>query len=367
VCPPGAIELPDYDTIKSRDEASLKAYAEHFMIQKRNADPLNGKSLAEKTGSGPTARWVIQNPPAFPLESSELDRIYELPFTKKAHPVYDAAGGIPALTEVQFSLVSSRGCFGGCSFCALTFHQGRAIQSRSKESLVREAKSMTNLAGFKGYIHDVGGPTANFYRPPCNKQKKGGFCAERECLFPSPCPKLKADHGPYLETLAALRSANPKIKKVFIRSGLRFDFIELDHHNGEEFLETLCRHHVSGQLKVAPEHISPQVLAAMGKSGDYEHFRKRFFEVNKKLGMKQYLIPYLISGHPGCTMQDAKDLALYLKKSGFVPDQLQDFYPTPGTLSTVMYYTGLDPRTGEKVHVPGEKERQEQRALLSKF
>jgi uncharacterized radical SAM protein YgiQ len=360
--PACVLELPSYETVKSRDPASLKTFAEHYMIQKRNSDPLSARPLVEKSRE----RWVIQNPPAFPLTVSELDKIYELPFTRCAHPVYDTLGGIPALKEVQFSLVSSRGCFGGCSFCALSLHQGRALQSRSKASLVREAINITKLVMFKGYIHDVGGPTANFYSPPCKKQEKGGFCPERECLFPSPCPKLKADHGPYLETLTALRTADVKIKKVFIRSGLRFDYIELDKKRGDEFLETLCQYHVSGQLKVAPEHISPRVLAAMGKTGDYEKFRKRYFEVNKKLKKRQYLIPYLISGHPACDLDDALYLVRYLKKSGFVPDQVQDFYPTPGTLSTVMYHTGIDSRSGESVHVPGEKERRIQRAMLSK-
>ena len=375
--PENAVELPGYEAVKDRDEVSLRAYAEHFMIQKHNADPLSGLTLAEKTGTGSKNlgsqgpdRWVVQNPPAFPLEQAELDRLYELPFTREAHPVYDEAGGVPALKEVQFSLVSSRGCFGGCSFCAINFHQGRALRSRSKQSLVREAKNLTKLLNFKGYIHDVGGPTANFYGAACKKQEKGGFCSERSCLFPSPCPKLKADHGPYIETLTALRNADKKIKRVFIRSGIRFDYIELDHKRGEEFLETLCRHHVSGQLKVAPEHISGRVLTAMGKMGangppgDYETFRKRFNEMNKKLKKKQYLIPYLISGHPGCTLENAKELALYLKKTGFVPDQVQEFYPTPGTLSTVMYHTGLDPRNGENIQVPGEKERRLQRKLL---
>ena len=379
-CPMGAIELPAYEAVNGKDETSLKAYAEHFMIQKRNADPLSGRLLAERSdgalaGNGSqAARWVIQNPPALPLKSAELDRIYELPFTRQSHPAYDEAGGVPALKEVQFSLVSSRGCFGGCSFCAIGFHQGRSVQSRSKESLVREARLLAKLPDFKGYIHDVGGPSANFHVPACSKQKKGGFCAERECLTgaagePSPCPQLKADHSLYMDALAALRKADIKIKKVFIRSGLRFDFIEMDHLRGAEFLETLCRHHISGQLKVAPEHISPGVLAAMGKVGSYETFRKRFFEVNKKLGLKQYLIPYFVSGHPGCTLRDAAELALYLKSTGFVPDQTQDFYPTPGTLSTIMYHTGIDPRTlsfsgGEKIHVPGEREKRLQRALL---
>ncbi|MCL2380988.1 MAG: YgiQ family radical SAM protein [Treponema sp.] len=365
-CPAGALKLPGYDAVTGRAALSLKSYAEHFMIQKLNADPLSGRVLAEETGAGPAApgRWVIQNPPALPLAQAELDRLYELPFTRRSHPMYDNAGGVPALKETAFSLVSSRGCFGGCSFCSIGFHQGRAVQSRSRESLVREAKALAESPGFKGYIHDTGGPTANFYGPACEKQKKGGFCAERECLYPLPCPRLKADHGPYLTTLAALRNAGANIKKVFIRSGIRFDFIELDRGRGGEFLQTLCRHHVSGQLKVAPEHVSASVLAAMGKGGDYEHFRNRFFDINKKLGLKQYLIPYFISGHPGCTLNEAVELALYLKKSGFIPDQAQDFYPTPGTLSTAMYHTGMDPRTGAAIHVPTEREKRLQRALL---
>ncbi|MCL2374691.1 MAG: YgiQ family radical SAM protein, partial [Treponema sp.] len=360
-CPAHALKLPGYEAVKSRDPASLRLYAEHFMIQKRNSSPEKGQVLAEENDGG---RWVIRNPPAFPLTQAEFDRIYELPFTRRSHPLYDKAGGVPALNEVAFSLTASRGCFGGCSFCAIGIHQGRAVQSRSKESLAREAKALARLPEFKGYIHDVGGPTANFYGSSCRRQEKGGFCAERECLHPSPCPNLKADHGAYLETLAALRNADANIKKLFIRSGIRFDYIELDHRRGGEFLETLCRHHVSGQLKVAPEHISAQVLSAMGKGGGYEHFRTRFFSINKRLGLKQYLIPYFISGHPGCSLSEAIELALYLKKSGFVPDQTQEFYPTPGTLSTAMYHTGIDPRDGTNIHIPGEREKRLQRALL---
>ena len=360
-CPADALKLPGYEAVKGRDPASLRSYAEHFMIQKLNAEAASGQALAEENDSG---RWVIRNPPAFPLAQAELDRLYELPFTRRSHPMYDKDGGVPALNEIAFSLVSSRGCIGGCSFCAIAFHQGRALQSRSRESLVREAKTLAALPGFKGYIHDVGGPTANFYGPACKKQEKGSFCPDRECLYPSPCPHLKADHGPYLQTLAALRNADANIKKLFIRSGIRFDYIELDRRRGSEFLETLCRHHVSGQLKVAPEHICAKVLAAMGKTGDYEHFRNMFFKINKSLGLKQYLIPYFISGHPGCTLAEAVELALYLKKSGFVPDQVQDFYPTPGTLSAAMYHTGIDPRNGASIHVPGEREKRLQRALL---
>jgi uncharacterized radical SAM protein YgiQ len=359
-----AIFLPRYQTISEKNEASLRAYAEHFMIQKQNADPLSAKPLIEENDGD---RWVIQNPPSLPLSSDELDNLYELPFTRKAHPVYHAAG-IPALKEVSFSLVSSRGCFGGCSFCSITNHQGRAVAGRSKESLKREARTFLGDKDFKGYIHDVGGPTANFFRPICAKQKSGGFCAERECLYPTPCPKLKIDHSEYLRTLKALREISG-IKKVFIRSGIRFDFIQLDKKHGSEFMETLCQNHVSGQLKVAPEHISANVLDAMGKNGStgYEQFRKDFTNINRRLGLKQYLLPYFISSHPGAGIQEAKELSQYLKKTGFVPEQTQDFYPTPGTMSTVMYYTGLDPRTMKPVYIAkGDKERRKQRELITR-
>ncbi|GHT79207.1 YgiQ family radical SAM protein [Spirochaetia bacterium] len=363
-----AVRLPDYDAVKGNDPASLRAYAEHFMLQKLNADPATAKVLVERTDD---LRWVIRNPPAFPLTTAELDRVYELPFLRKAHPMYDTAAdqgsaSIPAMKEVSFSLVSSRGCFGGCSFCAITFHQGRAVTPRSRESLVREAAALTERPGFKGYIHDVGGPTANFFVPPCGRQRKGSFCPDRECLFPEPCPRLAADHGAYLAVLEALRHIKG-IKKVFIRSGIRFDYIELDQKTGKPFLETLCCHHVSGQLKVAPEHCSRRVLAAMGKASpeSYERFRRDYTETNRRLALKQYLIPYYISSHPGSTLEDAVELALSLKKDHFVPDQVQDFYPTPGTLSTVMYHTGLDPRTMEPIAVScGEREKRLQRALL---
>jgi len=376
-----AVFLPCYEKIKGNDDVSLRAYAQHFMIQKENTDPLSAKPLAEEYDNEKPLfmrRCVIQNPPAFPLSSEEMDHIYELPFTRKAHPVYDSAGGIPALKEVSFSLTSSRGCFGGCSFCAITNHQGRAITGRSKESLVREARSLTHHEDFKSYIHDAGGPTANFFRPVCEKQKRGGSCPQRECLYPAPCLHLKADHRSYMQALEALRKV-PGVKKVFIRSGIRFDFIQLDKKYGGEFLETLCRHHVSGQLKVAPEHISAAVLNAMGKntflkssnadsgsSLSYEQFRKDFNTVNKKLGLKQYLLPYFISAHPGAGMKEAQELAQYLKKTGFRPEQTQEFYPTPGTLSTVMYHSGLDPRTMKPLYVAkGEKERRAQKNLIS--
>ena len=355
--------LPGYEAVKGKDEASLFAYAEHFMIQKKNADPLSAKPLAEENDGD---RWVIQNPPALPLSAKELDNLYELPFTRKAHPMYDAQGGIDALKEVSFSLISSRGCFGGCSFCAITGHQGRAVAGRSKESLIREAHALTSHPDFKGYIHDAGGPTANFFRPACEKQENGGFCADRECLYPKPCPNLKADHKPYLSALKALREITG-IKKVFIRSGLRFDFIQHDKKHGKEFLETLCEFHVSGQLKVAPEHICENVLEAMGKCphSNYEQFREDFTAVNKRLGLKQYLLPYFITSHPGAGMKEAEELARYLKKTRFVPEQTQDFYPTPGTMSTVMNHTGLDPRTMKPIYTAkGEKERRKQKELL---
>jgi uncharacterized radical SAM protein YgiQ len=358
-----AVFLPEYGAVKEKDEASLRAYAEHFMLQKQNADPQSAKPLAEKNDG---ERWVIQNPPALPLSTPEMDNLYELPFTRKAHPMYDKAGGIDALKEVSFSLISSRGCFGGCSFCAITSHQGKAVVGRSKESLLREARSLAAHPAFKGYIHDVGGPTANFFRPVCEKQGCGGFCTNRECLYPQPCPKLKADHSQYIKTLKALREIQC-IKKVFIRSGIRFDFIQHDKKHGKEFLETLCQFHVSGQLKVAPEHICENVLDAMGKSphSSYEQFRKDFTDVNKRLGLKQYLLPYFINSHPGAGVKEAEELARYLKKTRFVPEQTQDFYPTPGTMSTVMYHTGLDPRTMKPIYAAkGDKERRRQKDLL---
>ena len=356
------VRLPDYDAVKGSDPASLRAYAEHFMIQKRNAEALGSAMLAERVDE----RWVIQNPPAPPLESADLDRVYELPYTREAHPMYAEAGGVPALKEVQFSLVSSRGCFGGCSFCAITFHQGRAVRGRTRASLVREATVLTRMSDFKGYIHDVGGPTANFRGPACQIQEKGGACGNRECLHPEPCPRLRVDHRDFIETLKAVRQV-AGVKKVFVRSGVRFDYLLLDKKDAQHFLDELCEYHVSGQLKVAPEHVSSRVLDAMGKSGNavYEEFRRRYADTNRRLGLKQFLVPYFISSHPGATLDDAIELAEHLKKSGFVPDQAQDFYPTPGTLSTTMYRTGLDPRSMQPIHVArGEREKRQQRALL---
>ncbi len=356
------VRLPDFEAVKDADPASLRAYAEHFAAQKRNADALRSKPLAERSDD----RWVVQNPPAFPLESAELDRVYELPFVRRAHPMYDAEGGVPALKEVEFSLVSSRGCYGGCSFCAITFHQGRAVRGRTRASLVREAEKLAAAEGFKGYIHDVGGPTANFRGPACAVQGKGGACPDRECLHPDICPNLRIDHREYAETLRAVRSVRG-VKKVFVRSGIRFDYLMADEKGRDAFLAELCEFHVSGQLKVAPEHVSARVLDAMGKSGNeiYESFRRAYAETNRKLGLKQFLVPYFISSHPGSTLDDAIELALHLKRTGFVPDQAQDFYPTPGTLSTAMYRSGLDPRTMEPIYVArGEREKKLQRALL---
>jgi len=356
------LRLPDFDEVKGSDPAAFKAYAEHFMIQKRNADALGGKTLVERVDE----RWIVQNPPAFPLESAELDRVYELPYARRSHPDYDVDGGVPALKEVEFSLVSSRGCYGDCSFCAITFHQGRAVRGRTKESLLREAKLLVAKENFKGYIHDVGGPTANFRAPACELQERGGACPQRECLYPEPCPRLRVDHSEYLDVLRAIRKV-PGIKKAFIRSGVRFDYLLLDKKGGKAFMDELCAHHVGGQLKVAPEHVSASVLDAMGKTGNavYEEFRDLFRETNERLGMDQYLVPYFISSHPGSTLTDAIELALHMKRTNFVPDQVQDFYPTPGTLSTVMYRTGLDPRMMEPIYVPrGDREKRLQRALL---
>ncbi len=349
--------LPDFNEIKESGEA----YAESFLIQYRNTDFVTADRLAEYYGKG---TYVVQNPPAEPLTQMELDDVYELPYERNYHPMYEKDGGIPAIREVKFSLTSVRGCFGGCSFCALTFHQGRRIQSRSKESLVREAKILIEDPEFKGYIHDVGGPTANFRRPACQKQIEHGVCRHRDCLYPSPCRNLEADHSEYIDILRTLR-ALPGVKKVFIRSGIRYDYLLADR--SKAFLRELCRYHISGELKVAPEHISDPVLRRMHKPPRrvFEQFRDMFRRENERIGKKQYLIPYFISSHPGSTLEDAVELALFLKQHGFVPDQVQDFYPTPATLSTCMYYTGLDPVTGEKVYVPSDpEEKQMQRALL---
>ncbi|MCD8241942.1 MAG: YgiQ family radical SAM protein, partial [Lachnospiraceae bacterium] len=309
-------------------------------------------------------RFVVQNPASETLSQEEMDEVYDLPYTRRWHPMYDAAGGIPALSEVKFSLVSCRGCFGGCSFCALTFHQGRIVQTRSHASILREAERITQEKDFKGYIHDVGGPTADFRAPACETQRTKGLCPDRQCLFPKPCKNLIADHSDYIVLLRKLR-ALPRVKKVFIRSGVRFDYVLADTKSN--FLEELCRYHVSGQLKVAPEHVSDPVLRCLGKppASVYREFSSRYRKMNEKLGLKQYLVPYLMSSHPGSTMQEAVELAEYCRDLGYMPEQVQDFYPTPSTISTCMYYTGLDPRSMQPVYVPKDPhEKEMQRALI---
>jgi len=349
--------LPDYEELLK----DKKEYAKSFFVQYSNTDPWKGRRLIEPYDK---KVYVVQNPPAKPLTTEEMDRIYDLPYMRNYHPSYEELGGVSAIKEIKFSLISSRGCFGACSFCALTFHQGRIIQARSHESLVSEARLLTEDPDFKGYIHDVGGPTANFRYPACDKQMTKGACKNRQCLFPDPCKNLKADHGDYIELLRRLRSL-PKVKKVFIRSGIRFDYMLAD--SKQTFLRELCEHHVSGQLKVAPEHVADQVLKRMGKPANkvYRQFVKEYDAMNQKLGKKQYLVPYLMSSHPGSTIKEAIELAEYLRDLGYMPEQVQDFYPTPSTISTCMYYTGYDCRTMEKVYVPvNPHEKAMQRALI---
>ncbi len=350
--------LPSYESV-CQDKL---LYAKSFRIQNENTDPFTGKRLAEPYEKD---KWiVVQNPPAKPLTQMELDDIYELPYMDAVHPSYQKLGGVPAFSEVKFSLVSNRGCFGACNFCALTFHQGRIIQSRSKESLLREAEKMTADPEFKGYIHDVGGPTANFQKPACQKQLKCGACKNRQCLFPSPCKNLEVDHKKYVSILRELRKLS-KVKKVFIRSGIRFDYLLADPDH--TFLRELCEYHVSGQLKVAPEHVADAVLKQMGKPENrvYKRFAAQFEQMNRKLGKKQYLVPYLMSSHPGSTLKEAVELAEFCRDLGYMPEQVQDFYPTPSTISTCMYYTGVDPRTMKSVYVPrNPHEKAMQRALI---
>ena len=352
-----AITLPSFDDVKE----SKRKYAESFYTQYINTDPFSGQRMVEKYGEH---LYVVQNPAAKPLSTAEMDRVYGLNYMRTYHPSYEAAGGVPAIEEVKFSLVSNRGCFGGCSFCALTFHQGRIIQARSHESIINEAKAFTWEPDFKGYIHDVGGPTANCRHPSCEKQLTKGVCKNKQCLFPEPCKNLRVDHQDYLKLLRKLR-ALPGVKKVFIRSGIRFDYVNADPD--PTFLRELCEYHVSGQLKVAPEHVADPVLKRMGKPGNrvYKKFVQDYKAMNEKLGKKQYLVPYLMSSHPGSTMKEAIALAEYLRDLGYMPEQVQDFYPTPSTLSTCMYYTGLDPRTMEPVYVPkNPHEKAMQRALI---
>lgn len=346
----------DYNVLKN-DKAE---YARAYGIQYKNQDSINGKAIIEHYD----AKLLVQNPPMPPLEREELDRVYALPFMRDYHPSYKKDGGVPAIEEVKFSITHNRGCFGGCNFCALAFHQGRTVRSRSIESVVREAKLITELPDFKGYIHDVGGPTANFRYPSCDKQLKDGVCSGRKCLAPTPCKNLKVDHTEYIKLLEAVE-ALPKVKRVFVRSGIRFDYVMYD--KDDSFFRKLVRDNISGQLKVAPEHCSDAVLRQMGKPdySVYSAFRRKFFELTREIGKEQYLIPYLMSSHPGSTMSCALDLACQLKKEGYSPEQVQDYYPTPGTVSTVMFYTHIDPLTGKKVFVPDDyEEKRMQRALL---
>ncbi|HWR11058.1 MAG TPA: YgiQ family radical SAM protein [Rectinemataceae bacterium] len=357
---PGASILPGFDSLSGSDPEAKLNFETSFALQYRNTDPYSARRLVEPYGD----RVVVQEPPAFPLDREELDRIYALPYEREAHPMYESRGGVPALAEVKFSLLSSRGCFGACSFCALTFHQGRQVNSRSIEAIVEEARILTTMGDFKGYIHDVGGPTANFRRSACGKMEKHGACLDRRCLSPEPCAQLEPDHREYVLLLRALR-ALPGVKKVFVRSGVRFDYAIADE--SDEFLRELVSHHISGQLKVAPEHVSDKVLALMGKPPRrvYDAFAARYADLNREKDLKQYLIPYFISAHPGSGLPEAIELAEYLRDTGFVPDQAQDFYPTPGTLATAMYWCGTNPLDGQPVYVArGAHERALQRALL---
>uniref|UniRef100_UPI0040281A98 YgiQ family radical SAM protein n=1 Tax=Coprococcus sp. TaxID=2049024 RepID=UPI0040281A98 len=353
--PEDSIILPDYDSL-SKDRLE---YARSFYTQYINTDPYSAKTLVEGYGN---RGYVVQNPPAYPLTQMEMDDVYDLPYMNNYHPIYEEAGGIPAISEIKFSLTSNRGCFGGCSFCALTFHQGRIIQTRSHESLIKEAERMTHDPDFKGYIHDVGGPTANFRHKSCAKQDKYGVCTNKQCLFPEPCRNLKVDHKDYVELLRKLEAV-PGVKKVFIRSGIRFDYVMAD--SNDEFLKELCEKH--GQLRVAPEHVSDNVLRMMGKPQNsvYEKFIDRYKRVNAKTGKQQYVVPYLMSSHPGSTLKEAVELAEYVRDIGYMPEQVQDFYPTPSTISTCMYYTGVDPRTMKPVYVPhNPHEKAMQKALM---
>ena len=350
------IILPGYEELQK----NKRTYAESFKIQYGNCDPFTAKRLAEPYGK----EYVVQNPPQKPLTMEEMDAVYDLPYCRAYHPSYEKLGGVPAIEEVKFSLVSNRGCFGACSFCALTFHQGRIVQVRSHESILTEAEKMVKDPDFKGYIHDVGGPTANFRHPACEKQMTKGACGGRQCLYPSPCKNMNADHSDYVALLRKLRKI-PGVKKVFVRSGIRFDYLLAD--SKDTFFRELVQYHISGQLKVAPEHVSDAVLCRMGKPRNavYNRFVDKYFALNKQYNMNQFLVPYLMSSHPGSTMKEAVELAEYIRDMGYNPEQVQDFYPTPSTLSTVMYYTGLDPRTMEKVYVPTDPhEKAMQRALI---
>ena len=351
-----SVETYDYDRLKE-DKA---AYAKAFGIQYKNTDSVRGKAIIEYYGD----KMLVQNPPMPPLEREELDKVYELPFARDYHPDYDTVGGVPAITEVKFSITHNRGCFGACNFCAIAFHQGREVRSRSIESVLKEAEIISKMPDFKGYINDVGGPTANFRYPSCDKQKECGVCPNKKCLAPTPCKNLKVDHTEYAEMLSEIEKIKG-IKKVFVRSGIRFDYLMYDED--DSFFSQLVERHISGQLKVAPEHCSNNTLSMMGKPPIevFMRFKKKYFELCERAGLEQYIVPYLMSSHPGSTMRDAVDMALWLKKWGYLPEQVQDFYPTPGTISTVMYYTGINPMTGKKVYVATDyHEKQLQRALL---
>ncbi|ERI92617.1 putative radical SAM protein YgiQ [Clostridiales bacterium oral taxon 876 str. F0540] len=355
-------ELKNYVEVPSFEEVSTDklSYAESFKLESYEQDGIRGKILVQEHGD----RFVVQNPPQLPMTQEEMDRVYNISYTRTYHPIYESQGGIPAINEVKFSITSHRGCFGSCSFCALTFHQGRTIQNRSQESIIKEAEDMIKDKDFKGYIHDVGGPTANFRHKSCKLQEEHGVCKAKQCMHPKPCKNLIVSHTEYLSLLRKLRRL-PGVKKVFIRSGIRYDYLIYDKN--EEFFEELCKHHISGQLKVAPEHVSDKVLAQMGKPTRevYERFVNKYHAVNDKLGKKQFLVPYLMSSHPGSDLNAAIELALYIKEMGYTPEQVQDFYPTPGSLSTTIYYTGINPFTKEKVYVPKEqREKNMQRALL---
>jgi uncharacterized radical SAM protein YgiQ len=356
-------EMPKGEVLPSYEQLceNKKAYADSFRIQYENTDAFSGKVLIESYGN---RGFVVQNPPSKPLSQKEMDEVYDLPYARTYHPMYEKQGKIPAIEEIKFSITSNRGCFGGCNFCALAFHQGRIVQTRSHASIIEEAKSYVTEKDFKGYIHDVGGPTADFRHPACKKQERKGVCTNRQCLFPKPCKNLDTDHKDYLELLRKLRNISG-VKKVFIRSGIRFDYVNAD--TSSAFLDELAKYHVSGQLRVAPEHVSDEVLYYMGKPEHavYQQFLKKFEKANARSGKKQYVVPYLMSSHPGCTITEAVKLAEYVRDMGFMPEQVQDFYPTPSTMSTCMYYTGIDPRTGKKVYVPKTfKEKAMQRALL---
>lgn len=361
------LDVISYNYLMMPDSKEVKTdkmkYVESFKIQYENTDAFRGKALVEKYDDW----YVVQNPLQFPLSKEEMDSVYSLPYMRDVHPLQEKIGHVPAIDEVRFSIISNRGCFGGCHFCALTMHQGRIIQSRSKESIVNEAKIISNLNGFKGYIHDIGGPTANFYKPSCSKQLERGVCPNRECIGYKPCNKLEVSHDDYLDILRTVRSL-PKVKKVFIRSGLRYDYIMYDKN--KTFFEEVVKYHISGQLKVAPEHIDDNVLRRMGKPSKelYDKFVNEYKKINEKNNKQQFLVPYLMSSHPGSTLKEAINLAVYLKKNNQRPEQVQDFYPTPGTASTCMYYTGIDPFTMEEVYVPkNPHEKKLQRALLQYY